>query len=162
MKILDLEKTEHVITGGESRWYTWGQVLTAGREDTIRHQFGFHPICIPFRIAEYGMDPNDIDAVLHLLLHEHLLFVHKEKTVTCYTPGYAPKEALAWQLARIDEQIRAQEARMTDVHRRMVKHPPHKHPVLDPVREAGVRSDHLDFCKEHVARTTRKLAKASR
>jgi hypothetical protein len=156
MKILDMTRAAIVINSGEECWESPLTVLGNARPDVYIHTHCYHHSAIEWRIAEYAMDPNDIDAVLHLILHEHLL--NRRTEVTCYTSGYTPQEALAHRLAQIQEHIAKHEARMTDAHNKMIKHEPHKHPGLDPVREQGVREDKLHVRQLHVRGIRQKLA----
>lgn len=144
MKILDIPKV-HVVQNRyddefwEARMFVLGDGQPGPGAYTHVHQW--NTTCVEWRIAEYNMDPADIDSVLHLILHEHLLTARTE--VTCYTPGYDQAGALAHRLNQIQEHIDRHAARMTEEHKKRAKHLPHKHPTLNPVRELGVRDEIL-------------------
>lgn len=142
MKILDITEFEPQLNYTlDSFWSADLQVLGNGQSDIYKHNHIWHDTCVEWRIAEYNMDPNDLDAVLHLILHEHLLL--KRDEITCYTSGYTPEQALAVRLLQIQEQIDYHTSRMTREHARLVKHQPHKHPMLNSIRELGVREEVL-------------------
>ena len=160
MKILDIVSFELEEHSGEQWWHAKMHVLGDGRPDAYFHDHLFHISCPEWRIAEYAMDPNNYDSVLHLLLHEHLL--HKRTEVTCYTPGYTQQEALTHRLGQIQTHIDRHTARMDVSHKRLTKHEPHKHPALDPIRERGIDSKLLHSRRLHVESTIARIRKGIR
>lgn len=144
MKILDVQKFEPVLDarGADSFWETRTVTLGDLRSGTYEYGHVWHDTCLEWRIAEYAMDPSDVDAVLHLLLHEHLCWSKRDE-VTCYTPGFTPQAALQHRLKIIQGHIDRHEAKMTPQHKSMMKHSPHQHPAFNPIRELGARDEVL-------------------
>jgi hypothetical protein len=148
MKILDIN---HVVPSSDAYpfWACNMNVLGDAMPDVYSHEHQWHRTCIEWRIAEYAMDAEDIDSVLHLILHEQLIPGRTE--VTCYTPGYDQAGALAWRLAHIQEKIDFHTARMTNEHARLAIPSIHGHPKLNPVRERGANPERLAAARLHVS-----------
>jgi hypothetical protein len=142
MKILDTVEFKPVTSSDEQSWWSAShKILGNNSPDVCGLEHQWHHTCVEWRIAEYKMDPDNIDAVLHLIMHEPVL--SKRTEVNCWTPGYSPKDALAKRLEQIQVHIDKHTARMKPEHHRMAIHLPHKHPALDPIRQVGVRVDLL-------------------
>jgi hypothetical protein len=138
VKILDVSHLVNGVGGGtKGFWNVNNLVLGNAVPGVYRHEIAFPYCTVEWRAAEYDMSLDDVDSILHLILHEPILSKEADK-INCYTPGFTKAEALAWRLSSIDTQIKIHEARMTKEHKAMHRWPAHKHPTLDPIRERGI------------------------